>query len=340
MVDKFMKHHTDTTASLMKRLREGTITPDQLTRLQEIMAESDDTALTAAIEESATDYDAPTADDTARLKRRIDHTLRAIEAQRLQAEAAATERRGRRAGVTLRRVWTAAAAVIMPCLICAVAYLWISARHDSRAMITMTTRPLDTTELTLPDGTSVRLRGNSTLRFGAILDASGAREVTLDGQAYFKVAKDTRHPFIVKTPGLDVTVRGTEFSIASRRSSDFAEVTLDRGSVTVEAGGRSLALSPGQTALLDRRNGHLEVIATGSALKADWVNDELHFDNISPDSLIAEIEKAYDIRLDRSITSHIDRRFTGTLPWDDLGLTLEVLRYVYGFDLPYHAAGQ
>lgn len=340
MADKFMKHHTDTTASLMKRLREGTITPDQLTRLQEIMAESDDTALTAAIEESATDCDAPTADDTARLKRRIDHTLRAIEAQRLQAEAPSTERRGRRAGVTLRRVWTAAAAVIMPCLICAVAYLWISARHDSRAMITLTTRPLDTTELTLPDGTGVRLRGNSTLRFAAILDASGAREVTLDGQAYFKVAKDTRHPFIVKTPGLDVTVRGTEFSIASRKSSDFAEVILDRGSVTVEAGGRSLALAPGQTALLDRRNGHLEIIATGSALKADWTNDELHFDNISPDSLIAEIEKAYDIRLDRSITSHIDRRFTGTLPWNDLGLTLEVLRYVYGFDLPYHNAGQ
>lgn len=339
MADKFMKHHTDTTASLMKRLREGTITPDQLTRLQEIIAESDDdTALTAAIEESATDCDAPTADDTARLKRRIDHTLRAIEAQRLQAEA--TERRGRRAGVTLRRVWTSAAAVIMPCLICAVAYLWISARHDSRAMITMTTRPLDTTELTLPDGTGVRLRGNSTLRFAAILDASGAREVSLDGQAYFKVAKDTRHPFIVKTPGLDVTVRGTEFSIASRKSSDFAEVILDRGAVTVEAAGRSLALAPGQTALLDRRSGSLRIIATGSALKADWVNDELHFDNISPDSLIAEIEKAYDIRLDRSITSHIDRRFTGTLPWDDLGLTLEVLRYVYGFDLPYHAAGQ
>lgn len=338
MADKFMKHHTDTTASLMKRLREGTITPDQLTRLQEIMAESDDTALTAAIEESATDCDAPTADDTARLKRRIDHTLRAIEAQRLQADAAATERRGRRAGVTLRRVWTAAAAVIMPCLICAVAYLWISARHDSRAMITMTTRPLDTTELTLPDGTGVRLRGNSTLRFAAILDASGAREVSLDGQAYFKVAKDTRHPFIVKTPGLDVTVRGTEFSIASRKSSDFAEVILDRGAVTVEAAGRSLALAPGQTALLDRRSGHLRVVATGSALKADWDNDELHFDNISPDSLIAEIEKAYDIRLDRSITSHIDRRFTGTLPWNDLGLTLEVLRYVYGFDLPYHAA--
>nr|WP_289736151.1 FecR domain-containing protein [Paramuribaculum intestinale] len=338
MADKFMKHHTDTTASLMKRLREGTITPDQLTRLQEIMAESDDTALIAAIEESATDCDAPTADDTARLKRRIDHTLRAIEAQRIQAEAPSTERRERHAAVTLRRVWTAAAAVMLPCLICAVAYLWISARHDSRAMITLTTRPLDTTELTLPDGTGVRLRGNSTLRFGAILDASGAREVSLDGQAYFKVAKDTRHRFIVKTPGLDVTVHGTEFSIASRKSSDFAEVILDRGAVTVEACGRSLALAPGQTALLDRRSGSLRVIATGSALKADWDNDELHFDNISPDSLIAEIEKAYDIRLDRSITSHIDRRFTGTLPWNDLGLTLEVLRYVYGFDLPYHAA--
>ncbi|MDE5720399.1 MAG: hypothetical protein K2I34_06510, partial [Paramuribaculum sp.] len=69
MADTFMKHDTTATARLMKRLREGTITPFQLTLLREIMAQTDDDddddALMAAIEESAADCDAPTDADTA-----------------------------------------------------------------------------------------------------------------------------------------------------------------------------------------------------------------------------------------------------------------------------------
>lgn len=338
MADTFMKHDTTATARLMKRLREGTITPSQLTHLREIMAQTDDDdALMAAIEESAADCDAPTDADTARLKRHIDLTLRAIGESRRRPSPDHDHAAPRPRIAAIRRVLTAAAAVMLPCLICAVAYLWISARDGGNGMIAMSTKPLDKAEISLPDGSSVNLRGNSSLSFDSRFGHSASRTVNLDGQAYFKVAKDAHRSFIVSTPGMDVTVHGTEFSVVSRTGSPYSEVILDSGSVTIDSPSQSVTLAPGQTATINRRDGSITVAATSTALIADWAADELTFDNIAPDSLIAEIEKAYDIRLDPSVTSRIDQRFTGTLPWDDLGLTLDVLRYVYGFDLPYHA---
>lgn len=342
MADTFMKHDTTDTARLMKRLREGTITPSQLTLLREIMAQTDDDdALMAAIEESAADCDAPTDADTARLKRHIDLTLRAIGESRRRPSTAADHDHDHAAPrpriAAIRRVLTTAAAVMLPCLICAVAYLWISAHDGDNGMIAMSTKPLDKAEISLPDGSSVNLRGNSSLSFDSRFGHSASRTVNLDGQAYFKVAKDADRSFIVRTPGMDVTVHGTEFSVVSRTGSPYSEVILDSGSVTIDSPSQSVTLTPGQTATINRRDGSITVAATSTALIADWAADELTFDNIAPDSLIAEIEKAYDIRLDPSVTSRIDQRFTGTLPWDDLGLTLDVLRYVYGFDLPYHA---
>lgn len=64
----------------------------------------------------------------------------------------------------------------------------------------------------LPDGTNVWIMSGSSLRY--VEEAKGGtRDIYLTGEAFFDVAKDTLHPFIVKTPGLSVVAVGTRFNV-------------------------------------------------------------------------------------------------------------------------------
>lgn len=97
----------------------------------------------------------------------------------------------------------------------------------------------------LPDGSRVTLNTATAIA----TDFSGPeRQVRLlQGEAYFDVAHDAAHPFVVTTRFGRVRVTGTEFSV--RVDDDAAVVMLREGRVSVQdAGGLHQArLSPGET---------------------------------------------------------------------------------------------
>jgi len=88
------------------------------------------------------------------------------------------------------------------------------------------------TRMVLPDGTQVWLNSNSNPQHNTGFD-TGAREVGLEGEAYFDVVKDLQHPFIVHTSSLDIKVLGTAFTIKSYPQDETIEATLLRGMIEV-----------------------------------------------------------------------------------------------------------
>lgn len=91
----------------------------------------------------------------------------------------------------------------------------------------------------LSDGSEVDLNVNTSLVFGNYRDA---RRVRLDdGEAFFRVAHDATHPFIVDAGRGTITVTGTAFNVF--KSGETVIVTLLEGSVEVQAGG---AAGPGK----------------------------------------------------------------------------------------------
>lgn len=97
--------------------------------------------------------------------------------------------------------------------------------------------------ITLPDGTTVELNAHTSL---AVESSASERRVRLaSGQAFFTVAHDTAHPFIVETPAGAVRVTGTAFDVRAEAAHEL-EVTVLQGSVQVSVGGNehSPALSP------------------------------------------------------------------------------------------------
>ena len=120
----------------------------------------------------------------------------------------------------------------------------------------------------LDDKTLVHLNYNSKLihpeRFG-----SDSRDVILDGEAYFMVAKDKSRPFVVHTPNGDVKVYGTEFNVNTRIKNDNVndndnngkggyrtEVVLVKGSVGVTPEGQTeRMIVPGEQATFGENTG-------------------------------------------------------------------------------------
>ncbi len=106
----------------------------------------------------------------------------------------------------------------------------------------ITTRPKSDNEISiasgsrskiqLPDGSSVWINAGSKLTYGNSFKGS-SREVYLNGEAYFDVVKDPKHPFIVHTSGIDIKVLGTAFNVKAYEKEPLIETTLIHGLVEV-----------------------------------------------------------------------------------------------------------
>lgn len=84
----------------------------------------------------------------------------------------------------------------------------------------------------LPDGSTIWLNAGSKLYLEN--DFTGkTREVRLEGEGFFDIAKKTNQPFIVHTSGIDIRVLGTAFNVKAYPEDEMVETTLYRGLVQV-----------------------------------------------------------------------------------------------------------
>lgn len=98
--------------------------------------------------------------------------------------------------------------------------------EHSTEMQVMTVPAGQRASLVLADGTTVWLNSNSILRYPAAGFHSKERKVLLEGEGYFEVAHDEKHPFIVETEKYNVRVLGTTFNVSAYPDSDLFETSL------------------------------------------------------------------------------------------------------------------
>ena len=94
------------------------------------------------------------------------------------------------------------------------------------------------TQIQLPDGSVVRLNSSSSLTYDKNF-GKNIREVSLTGEAFFDVSKDSSHPFIIHTNVIDIKVLGTAFNVRSYPGDQNTETSLIRGKVEVTLKNRS-----------------------------------------------------------------------------------------------------
>ena len=147
--------------------------------------------------------------------------------------------------------------------------------------------------LTLADGTTVWLNASSKLEYPSVF-AGNTREVSLEGEAFFEVAQDVTHPFIVHTEKQRITVLGTAFNIHAY-PDESESTTLINGKVRVNSAGNTLLLQPGQQALLDS-GGQLRLDPDADLEEvAAWKNGYFQFNKADIRQIMQQLSRWYNV---------------------------------------------
>lgn len=124
-------------------------------------------------------------------------------------------------------------AVILLVMVSSISIYCILQYQQTSDLLQIYVPTADLRNVTLSDGTEVMMNSQSTLLYPTQFTGN-TRSVYLVGEANFKVARDEKHPFVVKTTDFQVTALGTEFNIAAYPEEEEIETTLISGKVSVK----------------------------------------------------------------------------------------------------------
>ncbi|MBV6639330.1 MAG: DUF4974 domain-containing protein [Cyclobacteriaceae bacterium] len=182
----------------------------------------------------------------------------------------------------------------------------------------------------LPDGTKVWLHANSRLTY-SIPFTDSIRFVKITGEAFFEVAKDPEHPFVVESQLLKIVALGTAFNVFSRENSE--KISLVEGKVSVdtrESGLDQVILEPGESGKYSDQDPKIEK-GTFTPGEIAWIDGTLNFDNASFDEMLKMLSTWYGVEFDvegRRPAKTVSGQFSN----QNLENVLTTIGFTYEFD--------
>lgn len=151
-------------------------------------------------------------------------------------------------------------------------------------------------QLVLPDGSKVWLNSSTSLDFPTTFKNHAQRIVHLDGEAYFEIAKDKAHPFIVKSKQQEVTVLGTHFNINSYADEPTIKTTLAEGKIQILIkSGAEKILMPGEQASVSDNKLAITTVDVEETLA--WKNGYFRFNDEDIQSIMRKLSRWYNVEV-------------------------------------------
>lgn len=164
--------------------------------------------------------------------------------------------------------------------------------------------------VTLCDGTVLHLNSGSRLTYPAEFSGE-CRVVFMDGEAFLDVAKDSAHPFIVRSHDIDVKVLGTSFNFRNYSQERHAELLLLEGSVEADVAtlsdSKTLRLAPGDKMRYNRQNGNIDLDRfSPEHYKTFYQDNSLHYFDIEMADIASDLSRRFNVKIvveDRKLAS-------------------------------------
>ncbi|MFG6685768.1 FecR family protein [Mariniflexile sp. HNIBRBA6329] len=156
-------------------------------------------------------------------------------------------------------------------------------------------------EIKLSDGTNVHLNAGTSLKYPVKFLKGEKRQVFLNGEAFFSVAKDAKHPFIVNAEHLNVEVFGTEFNMSAYPEDIDTDVVLVEGSVGMYKDSQTMKegtmLVPGTKGSLNKENLNISTAKVNTLIYTSWRQGGLFFRNMTFKNIAKKIERQYNMKV-------------------------------------------
>lgn len=180
--------------------------------------------------------------------------------------------------VRLRKIFYAAAAVLLLGLLIPTAYYYLKPKTDQTIAqyIEMETQRGEIKTIFLPDQTKVMLNAGSRMKYPAIFTGD-ERLVELYGEALFDVTSDPERPFIVKTDNMKIKVVGTVFDVKEYSNDLRSSVTVSSGNVEVSLAGGKVWLEHNNQVKMNKTTGDFEKLTIDADKYLSWTDGTLYF---------------------------------------------------------------
>jgi transmembrane sensor len=215
---------------------------------------------------------------------------------------------------TRRRAWLGAGAAIAASLAVAVG---VGLRSPGVATQTYETAPGETRQITLADGTRIRL--NAASRISVSLGRDARRVQMADAEAVFDVAHDPGRPFLIGVGDRQVRVVGTEFNL--RHRADRFDLTVRRGVVEVrpadapEAAPTRVAVGQELTHTVGQPGQVLKASDPDQAFA--WTSGQLIYRDQPLSEVAADLSRRFARPVRTADARTADLRFSGVLVTDN-----------------------
>lgn len=190
-------------------------------------------------------------------------------------------------------------------------------------------------DLLLSDGTQITLNSGTSLKYPVQFLKTKNRQVFLDGEAFFNVAKDSVNPFIVNTNGLNVRVLGTKFNLSSYPEDQYVNTTLLEGSVSVynkqdtfDSSNASL-LEPGFKAEWNKYNKQISVEEADIAMHTDWLNGKIILRHVPFKNIVKKLERHYNVEIVNNNPELDEEMFTASFDVETIDQVFKTFNLTY-----------
>lgn len=147
--------------------------------------------------------------------------------------------------------------------------------------------------LSLSDGTQVWLNADSQLKY-LVNFPDSIREVSMTGEAYFKVDSRKDQPFVVHTKLGSIIVTGTEFNVQAYPEKSMVSVTLVNGSISYRClDGETIPLLPNQQ-LIVKKGQQPQIRNVDTSYETCWKEGVFMFQEKTLEEIFEQLERWYD----------------------------------------------
>lgn len=192
--------------------------------------------------------------------------------------------------------------------------------------------------LQLADGTFIHLNSGTTLKYPVKFIAGENRQVFLDGEAFFDVAKDKKHPFIVNADELNVRVLGTHFNVSNYPEDPLTDVVLVEGSVGMYQSNqefdavKNTILKPGFKGSFNKENAKISTKAVITDIYTSWINGGLTFRNMTFKNIITKLERRYNVTIINKNEKLANEKFNASFKEESIENVMSYFNEIHGIN--------
>lgn len=221
------------------------------------------------------------------------------------------------------------AAVFLPLIMVGSILMFMLLREENPGDMVVSVEKGNKAMITLPDQTRVWINANSTIEYSQA--DKKLRQVTLTGEAFFKVAEDKTKPFIVSMNGLEVEVLGTSFNAKAREYSDIIETSLVEGHVKLRSSDLSqdYYLKPNEKAIFNKQTNMMQIMHTDNDLETAWMYNRLKFSSEKFTDVLTRLEEWYGVKIINNCPDIANDLISGTFKEEKIENALEAFKIQY-----------